>query len=128
MAGFENLIAGWLGMLGGAVTGAAIGLFFHQADWMGGYGAFRRRMLRLAHIAFFGIGFLNILFALSVGVVSPGEPFLGFASAAFVIALATMPACCLLAAWRIELRHLFPLPVTAVVAGVVSLLAGWGTS
>jgi len=45
-----NILAGWLGVLGGVLSGAVIGLFFHRDDWAGGYGSFSRRMLRLGHI------------------------------------------------------------------------------
>jgi hypothetical protein len=61
-----NLIAGWLGMLAGVLSGAVLGLFFHREDWMGGYGSYRRRLARLGHIAFFGLGFLNLIFAASI--------------------------------------------------------------
>lgn len=37
-----------------------------------------------------------------------------------------MPVCCLLSAWRKPLRHLFPIPVLAVTAGVLAILiAAW---
>jgi hypothetical protein len=39
----------------------------------------------------------------------------------------TMPLTCFLAAWRAPLRQLFPLPVTAVIGAIVSLLAGWSS-
>src|SRR6476659_1498472 len=38
------LVTGWSGMLGGVVSGAVLGLFFHKDDWMGGYASFRRRL------------------------------------------------------------------------------------
>ena len=63
----SNLVVGWAGMLGGVLTGAAIGLFFEREEWMGGYASFPRRLARLGHIAFFGLGFLNILFGLKIG-------------------------------------------------------------
>jgi hypothetical protein len=53
-----NLLVGWVAMLAGVLSGAAIGLFFHQEEWLGGYGAYRRRMTRLGHISLFGLGFL----------------------------------------------------------------------
>jgi hypothetical protein len=56
----SNLLVGWVGMLGGVISGTLIGLFFKREDWMGGYGWFRRRLTRLGHISFFGLGFLNI--------------------------------------------------------------------
>jgi hypothetical protein len=120
-----NLFVGWVGMLGGVVSGALIGLFFHNDTWMGGYGSFRRRLMRLGHISFFGLGFLNLLFALSADKLNLAAPYLPVASTALVVGAVTMPVCCFLSAWRKPFRHLFPVPVTAVLVGIVSLLMGW---
>jgi hypothetical protein len=123
-----NLIVGWTGMAAGAVSGAIVGLFFHDEQWMGGYGSFRRRMARLGHISFFGMGMLNVLFALSVAGVPAPNPYAAAASLAFVVAAVTMPICCFLTAWRKPWRHLFPVPVVATLAAIGLLLAGWGQS
>lgn len=120
-----NLLAGWMAMLVGAITGAIIGLFFHREEWMGGYSSFRRRMARLGHISFWGIGFINLLFALSVKALELSTMHVRVASWAFILALVTMPLCCFLTAWRKPFRHLFPAPVLSVVAGIVSFLIGW---
>ena len=61
-----NLLAAWIGFSLGCLAGAIPGLFFHRDDWLGGYASWQRRMIRLAHIAFFGIGFLNLGFALNM--------------------------------------------------------------
>lgn len=119
-----HLLTGWLSMIAGALSGAAIGLFFHREDWLGGYGSFRRRMLRLGHIAFFGLGILNVLFALSINA-RPLASHLALASTGFWLAALTMPACCFLTAWRASLRHVFPVPVMALTAGIAGLLMGW---
>jgi hypothetical protein len=124
IAGF-NILVGWIAMLCGAISGAALGLFFHRDAWAGGYSAFRRRMLRLGHISFFGIGFLNLLFGLTLTAISLPPTHARIASAGFVIAVITMPACCFLAAWKKPLRHLFPIPVLAVLAGILPVLFGW---
>ena len=120
-----NLIGGWLGMLAGVLSGAVIGLFFHREDWMGGYESYRRRLTRLGHISFFGLGFLNLLFAATAGQLALGGQYLWTASCALMAGAVTMPACCFLSAWRKPLRHLFPVPVLAVTTGVVTLLVGW---
>lgn len=120
-----HLFAGWLGLLAGAVTGALLGLGFHRSDFLGGYDTFRRRLLRLGHIACFGMGFLNVMFALSVSAVPPAAPWATWASRGWLIALVTMPSCCALTAWRPPLRHLFPIPVGATLVGIIALLAGW---
>ena len=123
-----HLVTGWVAILLGAVSGAAMGLFFHKDTWAGGYASFRRRMLRLGHISFFGIGFLNLLLGLTLFQISLPETYLRIASIGFVTAVITMPACCYLSAWRKPMRHLFPIPVIAVLAGTLSLLAGWATT
>lgn len=120
-----NLLAGWVGMLGGVVSGAAIGLFFHQDAWMGGYDSFRRRMTRLGHISFFGLGFVNVLYGLTIRAIGIPAAEARLASWCFVVGLVSMPICCFLTAWRKPFRHLFPIPVVSVGTGIVALLLGW---
>ena len=115
-----NVIAAWLGVLAGVLSGVASGLFFHREDWLGGYGSWPRRMLRLGHISFFGIAALNLGFALTVrrlGWQAPPQACLALAAA-----IVLMPAVCFLAAWRRPMRQLFFLPVGCVLVAVVSLL------
>ena len=120
-----NMLVGWIAMLSGAIAGAALGLLFHRDDWAGGYASFRRRMLRLGHISFFGIGFLNLLFGLTLTVVALPPAHGRIASAGLLVAAITMPTCCFLSAWKKPLRHLFPIPVLAVLAGIIPILLGW---
>jgi len=123
-----HIFVGWAAVLLGVASGAAMGLFFHEETWAGGYSSFRRRMLRLGHISFFGIGFLNFFFGLTLSQVSLPETSIHIASIGFLTAVITMPACCYLAAWKKPLRQLFPIPVVAVLAGVIPILFGWAAS
>jgi len=127
-AGYISLYAGWVGMLGGVISGALVGLFFHKDSWMGGYGSFRRRLTRLGHISFFGLGFINILFGLTAKVVPFPAVIAGIAAAGFITGAITMPMVCFLSAWKKPFRHLFPLPVTGVLVGLVAVLYGWSAS
>lgn len=102
-----NLIGGWVGMLAGVLTGAFIGLFFHQDGWMGGYSSYPRRLTRLGHISFFGLGFLNLIFAATAGQLLLSGYYLQVASWALVVGAITMPTVCFLSAWRKPMRHLF---------------------
>ena len=118
-----NLMAAWMGILLGILGGAALGLFFQREEWLGGYGSWRRRLLRLGHISLFGLAFLNLAFAVTAGHAGwrPGvTPGTAAASLLFVAGAALMPAVCGLAAWRMPLRRLFPLPVLclATAAGM----------
>jgi hypothetical protein len=111
-----NLQAAWIGFLIGSLAGAVPGVFFHKADWLGGYDSWPRRMIRLGHISFFGLGFLNLGFALSVhslaltaGVRAP--------SALLIVGAIAMPTVCYLSAWRSTFRHLFFVPVVSITLG-----------
>jgi hypothetical protein len=121
----SNLAAGWVGMLGGVVSGALIGVFFEREDWMGGYASFRRRLARLGHIAFFGLGFVNVLFGLTTAGL-PGGPWLATASWALVVGAVAMPLCCFLSAWKRGFARLIPIPVLAVALGIVTLVVNLG--
>ena len=119
-----NLFSGWMGFLAGAVTGALMGLFFHRENWLGGYGSFPRRMIRLGHIACFGLGLINILFALTAATV-PAATSLSIASSLLVAGMITMPLTCFLTAWRKPFRHLFFIPAGSTLGGIAALLASF---
>ena len=119
------LLAAWIGMLGGVLSGAILGLFFWKEEWMGGYGSWRRRLTRLGHISFFGLGFVNFFFGLTHHVVHFPARWAEVAAWAFLVGAVSMPSCCFLSAWKKPLRHLFPIPVAGVAVGVFCVLAGW---
>jgi hypothetical protein len=135
-----NLWAAWIGLLAGMVGGAAVGLFFHGEQWLGGYASWRRRLLRLGHVSFFGLAFVNLAFVVTVDRLSPapgpsvplpGDPGAGglpaalrFASYALVAGSALMPVVCCASAFRREARVLFVLPVACLVSGVMALILG----
>ena len=116
-----NLYAAWICFLCGALAGATTGLFFHGEEWLGGYTAWRRRMVRLGHISFFGIGLLNLAFALtaeSVGLTSGLE----LPSYLLIVGAVAMPAVCYLSAFRDAFRHLFFIPAGAVTVAIAAFL------
>ena len=117
----SNLLAGWIGFLAGAATGALIGLFFHDEKWLGGYGSWPRRLLRLGHIACFGLGLINILFALSAATLPP-SPAARVGSVLLIVGLITMPLNCFLSAWKKPFRHAFFIPAGSTLFGIVCLL------
>lgn len=115
-----NVVVAWSGFLLGVLSGAVFGLRFANDQWMGGYGSWSRRMVRLGHIAFFGVGLLNLAYAATVG------PLRWRGSAATSIALAAanalMPAVCFLSAWKKPLRAFFVVPVGLILFATVGVL------
>jgi hypothetical protein len=119
----SNVVLAWLWILLGFVSGLVLGLFFRREDWLGGYGSFKRRMYRLAHISFFGLGAVNLLFWLTVKSLPASSPLLAVTSWAFVVGAITMPVCCGLMAHWPKLHLLFSVPVASLIMGGVLTLA-----
>jgi hypothetical protein len=116
-----NLYAAWIGILIGCLVGAGKGLFFWEEGWLGGYGSWKRRMLRLGHISFFGIGFINLTFALSARTLGLEEEVC-LPSILFLVGAAGMPLVCYLSAFKDTFRHLFFIPALSVIIGVATFL------
>lgn len=116
-----NWYVGWGMILTAFLTGAALGLCFHREDFLGGYASFRRRILRLGHIALAALGTINVLYSVSAPV-SSGLSQTQVASLGFVIGGLSMPAVCFLTSWRAEFRCLFFIPVTALIVAVMYTL------
>ncbi len=123
--GIENIYAGWLGILCGIIYGAVIGMFFHKESWLGGYNSFERRMIRLAHISFFGLGFINILFGLTAIVLKFSDELIVPVSFFFMVGAITMPIVCTLTAIKKYFRLFFPLPVASIMSGLLILILNW---
>ena len=117
-----NLLAAWIGILLGFLSGFALGLFFHREDWLGGYGSFKRRLYRLAHISFFGLAAVNFFFYFTAQTLAMSS-MLSLASSAFVAGAITMPICCIIMAHFPNTRSLFALPVFSLVTGGVLTIA-----
>lgn len=118
-----NIYVAWISMLVGAVVGALSGLFFHKQEWFGGYDSWQRRMLRLGHIALFGIAFINFAFVFTVSYLNISEHVL-LPSRLIIIGTATMPLVCFLSAYKKFFRHLFFIPVLSIIAAMVIFIMG----
>ena len=112
-----NLWVAWIGFLFGCISGAIPGLFFFNIDWLGGYSSWQRRMIRLAHISFFGIGFLNLSFFLTANFLNLRRALL-IPSYLLLITAITMPLVCYLSAYKTFFRHLFFIPASALTAAI----------
>jgi hypothetical protein len=112
-----NLILAWLWILLGFVSGMVLGMFFHGENWLGGYASFKRRMYRLGHISFFGLGAVNLLFCLTVQNFSLAGSLIHFASLAFIIGAIAMPICCVVMAHFPKAHMIFSVPVVSLIAG-----------
>jgi hypothetical protein len=97
-------------------------MHFHKENWMGGYGSFKRRLYRLGHISFFGLGAANLLFYFTAQKMSLQGDIANVASGAFVIGGIAMPLCCLLMAHKPQTRMLFAVPVISLLIGGLCMI------
>ena len=74
-------------------------------------------MIRLGHISFFGLGLLNLFFALTVRFLGLDSGLTAI-SRLLILALATMPLVCYLSAWKKPFRHLFFIPALSATVGI----------
>jgi hypothetical protein len=118
-----NWAAGWGLVLMAFLSGGVLGLGWHREDFLGGYASFRRRVVRLGHVAFAALGLMNVVFSLSP-LPTPGTTAARYASICFVAGGVLMPAVCFLTGWRAAWRHLFVVPVLSLIAAVMFTL--WG--
>lgn len=118
-----NWAAGWGLVLAAFLSGAVLGLGWQREDFLGGYASFRRRVVRLGHVAFAALGLMNVIFSLSP-LPAPGTPAARYASICFIAGGVLMPMVCFLTGWRAAWRHLFVVPVLSLIAAVIFTL--WG--
>jgi hypothetical protein len=116
-----NIYIAWVLIFSGIVAGLITGLFFHEEHFLGGYSGWSRRLTRLGHIAFFGLGLINLSFALTARALAM-ESELAIASWLLILGGVTMPVVCYLAAFRKYFRHLFAIPALSVLVGVALFL------
>jgi uncharacterized membrane protein YdcZ (DUF606 family) len=118
-----NLSLAWLWILLGFASGMILGLFFHDENWLGGYGSFKRRMYRLTHISFFGLGATNLLFWLTMENLRCADSLAEVASWAFVGGALSMPLCCVVMAHFPKANLIFAVPVISLLLGGVLMFA-----
>jgi hypothetical protein len=119
-----NLVFSWTWILLGFLSGLILGLFFNREDWLGGYTSFRRRLYRLGHISFFGLGAVNLMFYLTARFALAPSPTRDIASLAFIVGGVTMPLVCFVVAHRSNYKNLFAIPVCCLVsAGALTIWA-----
>jgi hypothetical protein len=112
-----NLTAAWIGILLGFLSGMMLGMFFHREEWLGGFGSFRRRMYRLGHISFFGLGAVNLFFWITMKLSPAAGALANVASGAFILGAITMPLCCVVMAHFPKLHLIFAVPVVSLITG-----------
>jgi len=110
---------GWISIAVGLLVGLAIGPGADRETWLGGYASRPRRLIRLGHIACFGLGFINVLFDRAAASLAPSIE--GAARVALLVGSAGLPLACFGAAFVRPLKWALPPFAVLVAAAVVAL-------
>lgn len=124
-----NRSIGWASLAAGVATGLVMGLWSFDGPlpspaWLGEYSETPRRLARLGHIAFFGLGILNILLARELSESSLRERGRRLASRAMNVGNVLLPINLFVAAVWHPAKYVMAIPATAVF--VALCLAAWG--
>lgn len=114
----------WILILLGMISGAVIGMKFQQENYLGGYASRPRRLLRLGHISFFGLGAINIFFADSLSRAALEQSWAAVAGWLMIAGGVLMPLCCAVNVWSAKFQPLFAAPVLSLTTGVSILITG----
>ena len=124
-----NRTIGWCSLAAGVATGLVMGLWSFDGPmttpaWLGEYGDTSRRLARLGHIAFFGLGFINILLARELPQSALSGRARRIASRHMNFGNVVLPITLFIASvWR-PAKFALAIPATAVF--VALCLAAWG--
>ena len=101
-----------------------MGLFFNREDWLGGYTSLKRRLIRLAHISFFGLGGVNLMYYFTARYALEPSALQTAASWGYVVGGITMPVVCLIMARWTRAKMLFAVPVISLLlSGALTICA-----
>jgi hypothetical protein len=114
----------WAVMSVGALTGLVMGLWSFDGPvpvpgWLGEYGSTARRLVRLGHIACFGIGILNLLLVAEAEKKPSMTPGLRWASRCMNLGNIGLPLGLFAAAVVSPLKYAMAVPATAVTVALL---------
>ena len=129
MLGDRHRLFGWSLFLIGIVYGMAIGLFAFDGpvtapDRFADYASLPRRLIRFAHIACMALGMVNVMYGHEIDRLRVSDPRRRAGSFAMILAGALMPIVLTLAAFQIWFKWLLPIPGTAALFAIATVVRG----
>jgi hypothetical protein len=126
-----NHAVGWVSLLLGAISGLVFGLWSFGGPvevpaWLGDYGDVSRRLARLCHISFFGLGILNLLVARELPRCAVREQAKRTASIAMNFGNVFLPLTLLAAAVYHPMQYALGLPGLSVTLALA--ITAYGVS
>ncbi len=126
-----NRTVAWVSLVFGAISGLVLGLWSFGGPvevpaWLGDYGVVSRRLARLCHISFFGLGILNLLVARELSGCALREHVKRTASAAMNIGNVFLPLVLFAAAVYHPVKYALALPGLSVTLALA--ITAYGVS
>ncbi|MHA1154200.1 MAG: hypothetical protein ACTSQ7_16385 [Alphaproteobacteria bacterium] len=124
-----NRAVGFTSLLIGVASGMILGLWSFGGpipvpEGIGDYGDLPRRFLRLGHIAFFGLGLINLAIAGHWRRLDLGRPAAQRVLRLMNLGNLGLPPVLLAAAWQPTLLYLMPIPVVCVFTALALCAVG----
>lgn len=116
-----NRVAGWISIAIGAGLGLLLGLWSFDGPvavpgWIGGYAETPRRLIRLGHIAFFGLGMLNVLLSRELPWLQVSAKTKLLTGTCMLTGNLLLPPLLLLSALIPACKYLLPFPALGLFA------------
>jgi hypothetical protein len=109
-----------LGLPGGLVFGLVLGLVARRESGWGGYGSFRRRAARLAHVAAVMLPLIGGFYALVLDGHAASVEAAWLGVRLWIAGGVALPLVLVAAAWRPRVQLALPVPACAVVGGALA--------
>jgi len=128
----RNRAVAWGCLAAGVATGLVLGLWSFDGPVpvparLGDYGSVARRLVRLGHIAFLGLGLINLHLARELPALRLSARAAATASRALNLGNVLLPLVLFVAAFVPPVKYLLPLPALSVfVALVLAARGAWG--
>jgi len=113
----------WISFVLGVVTGLTLGLWSFDGpvptpEWLGEYGSVSRRMARLGHIAYFGLGFLTLMLAWELPKFVLDDRQKTIAAKMMIFGNMFLPLTLFAASIYHPLKYLMPIPALCVLVAM----------
>jgi hypothetical protein len=124
-----NRRVGWTSLAVGVGTGLVMGLWSFDGpvavpEWLGAYGATSRRLARLGHIAFIGLGILDVLLARELAHLALSPAAKRLAARLMVVGNVLLPPALFAAAASPSMKYALPPGALAVFLSLVLAARG----
>jgi hypothetical protein len=125
----RNRLVGWTSLAVGIAVGLVMGLWsfdgpMQPPDWIGEYADTSRRLVRLGHIAFIGLGTIDILIERELERSSLAPAARAVASWSMVVGNVLLPMTLFAAAANRPVKYFMAVPASAVFLALVLAAAG----